>query len=83
MQLFKDGDSYIFTAENSKKALTREAFTNLTNKFMKYCARKMDRNPNILNYNFRIGFITQLWRDTNDIEFVHQAIGHAKIDITS
>ena len=27
MQLFKDGDSYIFTAENSKKPLAREAFT--------------------------------------------------------
>ena len=83
MQLFKDGDSYIFTAENSKKALTREAFTNLINKFMKDCARKMDRNPNLSSHSFRIGFITQLWRDTNDIEFVRQAIGHAKIDTTS
>ena len=25
----------------------------------------------------------KLWRDPNDIEFVKQAIGHAKIDITS
>ena len=75
MQFFKDGDSYIFTAENSKKVLTREAFTNLTNKFMKDCARKMDRNPNLSTHSFRIGFITQLWRDTNDIEFVRQAIG--------
>ena len=35
MQLFKDGDSYIFTAENSKKPLSREAFANLINKFIK------------------------------------------------
>ena len=83
MQLFKDGDCYIFTAENSKKALTREAFTNLTNKFMKDCARKMDQNPNLSSHSFRIGFITQLWRDTNNMEFVRQAIGHAKIDTTS
>lgn len=82
MQLFKDGDSYIFTAENSQKPLAREAFTNLINKFIKECARKMDRNPNLSSHNFRVGFITQLWRDTNDIEFVRQAIGHAKIDTT-
>ena len=83
LQLFKDGDSYIFTAENSKKPLSREAFTNLINKFIKDCARKMDDNPNLSSHSFRVGFITELWRDTNDIEFVRQAIGHAKIDTTS
>lgn len=83
MQFFKDGDSYIFTAENSKKPLSREAFTNLINKFIKDCARKMDPNPNISSHSFRAGFIRQLWRDTNDIEFVRQAIGHAKINTTS
>jgi site-specific recombinase XerD len=83
LQLFKKSDSYIFTAENSKKPLAREAFTNLINKFMKDCSRRMDRNPNLSSYSFRVGFITQLWRDTNDIEFVRQAIGYAKIDTTS
>lgn len=83
MQLFKDGDSYIFTAENSKKALTREAFTNLTNKFIKDCARKMDRNPNLSSHSFRIGYITQLWKDSKDIEFVKQIIGHRNLDNTS
>ena len=39
----------------------------------------MDQNPHISSHSFRVGFITQLWRDTNDIEFVRQAIGHAKI----
>ncbi len=83
MQLFKDGDSYIFTAENSKKVLTREAFTNLTNKFMKDCARKMDRNPNLSSHSFQIGDITQLWKDNKDIEFVKQSINHRRIDTTS
>ena len=83
MQLVKDRDSYIFTAENSKKPLAREAFTNLINKFIKDCSRRMDQNPNLSSHSFRVGFITQLWRDTNDIEFVRQAIGHAKIDTTS
>ncbi|MDX5585575.1 MAG: tyrosine-type recombinase/integrase [Aureibaculum sp.] len=84
LELFKESDSYIFTAENSKKPLSREAFTNLINKFMKDWARKMDPNPYyISSHSFRVGFITQFWRDTNDIEFVRQAIGHAKIDTTS
>jgi hypothetical protein len=56
LQLFKDGDSYIFTAENSKKPLAREAFTNLINKFIKDCARRMDRNPNISSHSFRVGY---------------------------
>ena len=67
LQLFKKSDSYIFTAENSKKPLAREAFTNLINKFLKDCSRRMDRNPNLSSHSFRVGFITQLWRDTNDI----------------
>lgn len=83
MQLFKKSDSYIFTAENSNKPLIREAFINLINKFIKDCSRRMDRNPNLSSHSFRIGFITQLWRDTNNIEFVRQAISHAKIDTTS
>ena len=82
LQLFKKSDSYIFIAENSNKPLAREAFTNLIDKFIKDCSRRMDRNPNISSHSFRVGFITQLWRDTNDIEFVRQAIGHAKIDTT-
>jgi len=83
MQLFKDGDSYIFTAENSKKPLSREAFTNLINKFIKDCARRMDRNPNLSSHSFRVGYISQLWKDTKDIEFVKQSIGHRRMDTTS
>ena len=60
LQLFKKSDSYIFTAENSKKPLAREAFTNLINKFLKDCSRRMDRNPNLSSHSFRVGFITQL-----------------------
>lgn len=83
LELFKDSDSYIFTAENSKKPLSREAFTNLINKFIKDCARKIDQNPRISSHSFRVGFIIQFCRDTNNIEFVHQVIGHAKINTTS
>ena len=43
----------------------------------------MDRNPKLSNHGFWIGFITPLWKDTNNIEFVRQPMGHAKIDTTS
>lgn len=76
---FKDENSYIFTAKNSNKPLERKTFTNLINQFIKDCAKKIG----ISSHSFRIGFIKQLWRYTNDIEFVRQAIGHAKIDTTS
>jgi site-specific recombinase XerC len=37
-----------------------------------------------LKFNkFRIGFITQLWKDSKDIEFVKQTIGHRKLDTTA
>mgnify|MGYP001795567440 CR=1 FL=1 len=39
--------------------------------------------PNITSHSFRIGFITQLWKDSKDIEFVKQTIGHRKLDTTS
>ena len=39
----------------------------------------MPNKPTLTSHGFRIGFITKLWRDTGDIEFVRQAIGHAKI----
>lgn len=83
LQLFKKSDSYIFTAENSNKPLARESFTNLINKFIKDYSRRIDRNSNLSSHSFRVSFITQLWKDTNDIEFVRQAISHAKMDTTS
>lgn len=80
---FKDKNSCIFTKENFNKPLEREAFTASINKFIKASTQKIEGNPNLSSHSFRIGFITKLWRDTNDIEFVRQAIGHAKIDTTS
>lgn len=31
----------------------------------------------------RVGYISQLWKDTNDIEFVKQSLGYRKMDSTS
>ena len=38
---------------------------------------------NITNHSFLIGFITKFWKDSKDIEFVKQTIGHQKLDTTS
>ena len=37
----------------------------------------------ITNHSFRIGYISQLWKDTKDIEFVRQTIGHRSLNATS
>ena len=39
--------------------------------------------PNIPSHSFRIGYISQLWKDTKDIEFVRQTIGHRSLNSTS
>ena len=39
--------------------------------------------PNITSHSFRVGYITQLWKDSKNIEFVKQTIGHQNLDITS
>jgi len=82
--LMKKSDSYIFTAEaNHFKHLDRVAITRDVNKVMREVSNKLPSKPNITSHSFRIGFITQLWKDSKDIEFVKQTIGHRKLDTTS
>ena len=82
--LMKEPNSYIFTAEaNHFKQLDRVAITRDVNKVMREVSSKIPSKPNITSHSFRIGFITQLWKDSKDIEFVKQTIGHRKLDTTS
>ena len=82
--LMKEPDSYIFTAEaNHSKQLDRVAITRDVNKVMRAVSNQLPSKPNITSHSFRIGFITQLWKDSKDIEFVKQTIGHRKLDTTS
>lgn len=46
-------------------------------------SEEIPNKPNITSDSFRIGYITQLWKDSKDIEFVKQTIGHQKLDSTS
>jgi len=79
----KEDDSFIFTPQYSADPLERVTFNKLINNFLKKSVDKLPNKPNIRSHSFRIGFITDLWKDTKDIEFVRQAVGHAKIDTTS
>lgn len=80
---FKNPDSYIFTAQDSEEPLQRDAWNRIINSFLKESSQKLDNKPNLRSHSFRIGYITQLWKDTSDLEFIRQVIGHSSIDTTS
>lgn len=82
--LMKEPDSYVFTNEsNHSKRLTRETITKAVNLVTRTVSEEILGKPNITSHSFRIGYITQLWKDSKDIEFVKQTIGHRKLDTTS
>jgi integrase len=82
--LMKEPDSYVFTSEaNHYEILSRETITKTVNQLTRTVSEEIPSKPNITSHSFRIGYITQLWKDTKDIEFVKQTIGHRKLDTTS
>jgi integrase len=82
--LIKEPDAYVFTSEAKHyQKLRREAITKGVNKVMRPVSKQLPGQPNITSHSFRIGYITQLWKDCKDIEFVKQSIGHQKLDTTS
>jgi len=82
--LMKELDAYLFTSEADHfKKLRREAITKDVNKVMRVVSKQLPGQPNVTSHSFRIGYITQLWRDSKDIEFVKQTIGHRNLDTTS
>jgi integrase len=82
--LMKEPDSYVFTSEaNHFKKLGRVILTKDVNRVMRAVSNNSLDRPNITSHSFRIGYITQLWKDSKDIEFVKQTIGHRKLDTTS
>src|SRR6056300_504942 len=82
--LMKELDAYLFTSESDHfEKLRREAITRDVNKVMQLVSKQLPGQPNVTSHSFRIGYITQLWKDSKDIEFVKQTIGHRKLDTTS
>jgi len=82
--LMKDKDSYVFTSDRKpNQMLRRETITIDVNRVMHSVSKFLPSKPNITSHSFRIGYIFQLWKDTKDIEFVKQTIGHCRLDSTS
>ena len=82
--LMKDKDSYAFTSDrNPNQMLRRQTITMDVNKVMHSVSNLLPSKPNITSHSFRIGYISQLWKDTKDIEFVRQTIGHRSLNSTS
>jgi len=82
--LMKDKDSYIFTSDRKpNQMLRRQTITMDVNKVMHSVSNLLPSKPNITSHSFRIGYISQLWKDTKDIEFVRQTIGHRSLNSTS
>ena len=63
--------------------LSRETITKDVNRVMRSVSNQFPEKPNITSHSFRVGYITQLWKDTKDIEFVKQTIGHRIMNTTS
>ena len=82
--LMKNDDSYIFSTDSDHSTpLHRVTITRNLNKIMKTVSSQLQAELNITSHSFRIGYITQLWRDSKDIEFVKQTIGHSALNTTS
>jgi len=80
----KELDAYLFTSESDHfKKLRREAIPRDVKKVMRLFSKQLPGQPNVTSHSFRIGYIPQLWKDSKDIEFVQQTIGHRKLDTTS
>jgi site-specific recombinase XerD len=82
--LMKSKDSYVFTsARKLNQMLSRQTLTMDVNKVMHSVSKGLPSKPKITSHSFRIGYISQLWKDTKDIEFVRQMIGHRSLNSTS
>ena len=82
--LMKNKDSYVFTSDRKpNQKLRRETITMDVNKVTHSVSKLLPSKPNITSHSFRIGYISRLWKDTKDIEFVRQTIGHHNLNSTS
>ena len=82
--LMKDKDSFVFTSDRKpNQPIGRQTITMDVNKVMRSVSKRLPLKPNITSHSFRIGYISQLWKDTKDVEFVRQTIGHRSLNATS
>jgi site-specific recombinase XerD len=80
----KKPQSFVFISQcHHSKPIRLEVITKNVNKLIHQVSKQLNDKPNITSHSFRIGYITQLWKDPKDIEFVKQTIGDRKLDTTS
>ena len=79
--VLKEGGIYLFQSRKEDKPISREHFTKSINKVLKKLGAQFDMH--FTTHAFRRGWITQLWKDTQNIELVRQAIGHKDLKTTS
>ena len=76
---------YFFSSEQSdhKKPFNRAYFNDSFNKLLQSLDVFKTQNLRFTSHSLRHGFITKMWKDSQDIEFVKQSIGHMNIATTS
>ena len=73
----KNIDSHSFTSEsNHNQMFNSTMIIRDVNKVMYFISKSFSNQHNIISRSFRVSYIYQLQKDTNDIEFVKQLIGH-------
>ena len=66
--LMKDKDSYVFTSDRKpNQMLRRQTIPMDVNKVMHSVSNLLPSKPKITSHSFRIGYISQLWKDTKYI----------------
>lgn len=63
--------------------MTRPYITNLVNKSLQRLPTFQQQGLWFTSHSFRHGFITQLWKDSGDLQFVKSVIGPVSIFTTS
>ena len=59
-----------YKRKNQTSKSRQEAIARDVNKVMKVVSKKLPGQPHLTSHSFRVGYITQLWKDSKDIEFV-------------
>ena len=71
--LIKEPDAYVFTNKsNHSRMLTRQTLTRAVNLVTPKVFEEILNKPNSTSHTFRMGYITQLWKDSKNIQFVKQ-----------
>ena len=78
-------DLYLFSTNvaKGKIPISRSFFTNQINEILRETPALLERGILLTSHSFRRGYITHLWKETKDLEFVRQVIGHGQIGTTS